>query len=85
MAVSDVDRSVSKYNLYAAKMFRKSSWFNKAILISCLLCAIYIILCIYSYVVFKSKAKPMKPVYAVPKVDKKAPPQKKRPTNNKKG
>ena len=81
VAVSDVERSVSKYNLYAAKMFRKSSWFNKAILISCLLCAIYIILCIYSYVVFKSKAKPMKPVYAVPKVDKKAPPQKKKPVN----
>ena len=71
IAVSDVKRSLSKYNIYAAKMFTKSNWFKKAIIISCVLCAIYILMCIYSYVVFKSKAKPVKPVYAVPKVDKK--------------
>jgi D-alanyl-D-alanine carboxypeptidase (penicillin-binding protein 5/6) len=29
-------------------------------------------LCVYSYIVFKSKSKPMKPIYAVPKVDDKA-------------
>lgn len=71
VAVSGVKRSASKYNLYVAKLFPKSRWFNKAILISTLLCAIYIIVCIYSYIVFKSKAKPLKPIYAVPKVDKK--------------
>ena len=84
VAVSNVERSSSKYNIYAIKMFRKSSWFNKAILISCILCVLYIILCIYSYVVFKSKAKPMKPVYAMPKADKgdkKAPPKKKKPAS----
>ena len=71
VAVSDVKRSVSKYNIYAVKMFRKSKWFNKALMISFLLCAIYILMCIYSYIVFKSKAKPMKPIYAVPKVNDK--------------
>lgn len=71
VAVSNVERSTSKYNLYAAKMFRKSRWFNKALLVSFLLCAIYILMCIYSYIVFKSKAKPMKPIYAVPKMNDK--------------
>ena len=70
VAVSNVERSFSKYNLYVAKMFRKSRWFNRALLISFLLCAIYILVCIYAYVVFKSKSKPMKPIYAVPKVNK---------------
>ena len=82
VAVSGVKRSESKYNLYVAKLFPKSRWFNKALLISCLLCAIYIIVCIYSYVVFKSKAKPLKPIYAVPKVDKKKKSKKKRSSSN---
>ena len=71
VAVSNVERSTSKYNMYVAKMFTKSRWFNKALMVSFLLCAIYIIVCIYSYIVFKSKAKPMKPIYAVPKVNDK--------------
>ncbi|MBP5581583.1 MAG: D-alanyl-D-alanine carboxypeptidase, partial [Ruminococcus sp.] len=58
-------------NLYVAKMFRKSRWFNRALMISFLLCAIYVLICIYAYVVFKSKSKPMKPIYAVPKVNDK--------------
>lgn len=79
VAVNGVERSVSKYNWYVAKMFRKSRWFNKAVMISCLLCALYIILCIYSYVVFKSRAKPLKPLYAVPKVEKRKKKKKKPP------
>lgn len=71
VAVSNVERSVSKYNIYAAKMFKKSHWFSKALMLSFLLCAIYILICIYSYASFKSKAKPMKPIYAVPKVNNK--------------
>ncbi len=71
VAVSDVERSSSKYNLFAASMFTKSSWFRKALIISLVLCVIYILMCIYSYVVFKSHAKPLKPIYAVPKVEKK--------------
>lgn len=71
VAVSDVERSWSKYNLYAAKMFPKSSWFKKALIVSCVLCAIYILICVYFYIMFKSNSKPVKPKYAVPKVESK--------------
>ncbi|MBQ8961045.1 MAG: D-alanyl-D-alanine carboxypeptidase [Ruminococcus sp.] len=70
VAVSDVERSFSKYNIYAVTKFPKSDWFKKALAVSCVLCAIYILFCIYSYIVFKSRSKPLKPIYAVPKVDK---------------
>lgn len=68
IAVSDVDRSAMKYNIYAAKMFPKSKWFKKAFVITGILCGIYILLCIYAYVLFKQRQKPVKPIYAVPKV-----------------
>lgn len=80
VAVSDVERSKSKYNLEAAKRFYKSDWFKNALKISIVLCIIYIVICIYSWVVFKSKAKPLKPIYAVPKMSKK---KKKKPTQKK--
>ncbi len=70
IAVSDVERSSLKYNAYAAKLFFKSSWFKTALIIAGVLTGVYILLCIYAYVVFKSRSKPMKPIYAVPKVDK---------------
>lgn len=71
VAVSDVERSVSKYNLYAAKMFKDSKWFKNALIISSILCAIYILICVYSYICFKNNAKPAKSVYAIPKIPKK--------------
>ena len=80
IAVSDVERSFSKYNMYAASKFPKSDWFKKALVVSIVLCAIYILFCIYSYIVFKSKSKPLKPIYAVPKVDK---PKKKKKNSDK--
>ena len=69
VAVSDVNRSTVKYNLYAIKMFPKASWFKKSIIISFVICLIYILICIYAYVVFKNKKKPIKPIYAIPKVE----------------
>lgn len=78
VAVSDVERSKSKYNLEAAKRFPKSQWFKNAIKISVILCLIYIIICIYAWAVYKSKGRPVKPIYAVPKMDKK----KKKSENN---
>ncbi len=71
VAVSDVDRSVTKYNFYAAKMFIKSKWFVKAAIISAILCFLYILICFYAFVCHKNNAKPLKPIYAVPKVNKK--------------
>lgn len=68
VAVSDVERSTAKYNWYAAKMFPKASWFKKSLLISGLICLLYILVCIYAYVMHKNKSKPIKPMYAVPKV-----------------
>ena len=72
-----LNKSFLKYNAYALTMFPKSSWFKTAFMISFLLCALYIIVCIYSWIVFKNKQKPIKPKYAVPKVNK-------RQKNNKK-
>ena len=71
VAVSDVERSKSKYNIEVIKRFPKSTWFRNAFIISLILCLLYIIICVYAWVVYKSKAKPMKPIYAVPKMDKK--------------
>ena len=79
VAVSDVDRSVAKYNWYAAKMFPKASWFKKSLVISAVVCLIYILVCIYAYVVFRNKKKPVKPIYAVPKVEGQK--KRKKPTN----
>jgi len=78
VAVSGVKRSKSKYNLEVAKRFTKSEWFRTAIKITIILSIIYIIICIYAMVLFKSNKKPLKPMYAVPKVDKKK--KKKRPS-----
>lgn len=71
VAVSDVERSALKYNFYAAKMFIKSKWFIKALIISAILCFVYIVICFYAFMCHKNNSKPLKPIYAVPKVDKK--------------
>ncbi len=69
VAVSDVKRSLSKYNLYAAGRFPRSEWFNKALLISTVLCALYVLICIYSFICYKNETKSVKSKYAVPKIE----------------
>lgn len=71
VAVSDVKRSKSKYNFEAIKKFPKSDWFKNALKISAVLCLIYIMVCVYAWLLFKKKGKPLKPIYAVPKMEKK--------------
>ena len=71
VAVSDVERSMSKFNFYVAKRFKSSEWFMKAIIISVVLCLVYIMLCVYSFVCYKNRNKSVKPIYAMPKVAKK--------------
>lgn len=71
VARDEVGRSKTKYNLEVAKRFHKSVWFRTAVKISVILSLIYILICVYAYVVFKSHKKPLKPIYAVPKVGKK--------------
>ncbi len=70
VAVSDVKRSSSKYNLYAASAFIKSPWFKNAIIVSSVLCGMYIFICIYAYICYKNRQKPVKPIYTVPKESK---------------
>ncbi len=71
VANRDVSRSKSKYNIAVAKKFFSSNWFSASIKIAVLFSVIYILVCIYAMVLFKSKGKPVKPIYAVPKMNKK--------------
>ena len=80
VAVSSVERSKWMYNFEVAKRFKGSEWFKTALKVAIVLSALYILICIYALVLFKSKSKPLKPLYAVPKVDKK----KRKKTSNKK-
>lgn len=57
VAVSDVKRSSSKYNLFAIKQFKDSKWFKNALTVSFILCAIYILVCIYCYIIYHNKKK----------------------------
>lgn len=68
VAVSDVERSASKYNMYAIRMFRNSNWFNKAMYAALILCTIYIAVCLYSYMRYKQNSKPVMSRYALPTV-----------------
>ncbi len=70
VAVSDVERSFFKYNAYAITQFPKSKWMKKAFTAAFLLSFLYILICVYSYAVFKNKKKETKPKYAVPNPDK---------------
>ncbi|MDE5946183.1 MAG: D-alanyl-D-alanine carboxypeptidase [Oscillospiraceae bacterium] len=67
IAVSGVKRSKSKYNVYAASKFIDSPWLKNSIIICSVLCGIYILVCIYAFICYKNKLKPVKPIYAVPK------------------
>lgn len=60
VAVSDVKRSTSKYNIFAVTQFPKSKWFRTAFTVSFVLCAIYILMCIYSYVLYRNSKKKSK-------------------------
>lgn len=71
VAVSDVERSVSKYNLYAIEQFNNTEWFDKSLLAASVPCIIYIIICIVSFVRYKKESIPIKSMYAIPKVNNK--------------
>ncbi len=57
VAVSDVKRSTSKYNLFAVMQFKDSQWCKTAFTVSFVLCAIYILVCVYSYIVYRNQKK----------------------------
>ncbi len=67
VATSSVELSTYKYYLALIKHFPETDWLYRAILISALLCAIYIALCIHSYAVYRQKLKPVQPTHLKPK------------------
>ncbi len=66
VATSDVKLSSFKYYLALVKHFPKTPWLMTAVLVSLLLCAIYIALCIYSHVYNQQRLKPIQPVHLRP-------------------
>ena len=66
VAVSGVERSFSKYNLYALKNFHHSPWFRYGLVAACILTAFYILLCIYAAYRAKRNATPEDPIHLIP-------------------
>lgn len=67
VATSDVKLSTFKYYLALITHFPKTSWLMKAVMISLVLCAIYIALCVYSHISYKQRLKPIQPVHLKPR------------------
>ncbi len=68
VATSAVELSKFKYYLALVQHFPKTSWLWRSVLVSLLLCAIYIAVCVYSHVCYKQKLKPIEPVHLKPRV-----------------
>lgn len=68
VAVNNVDRSISKYNMYAIQNFPNSPWFIVGITGGCVLTVLYIILCIYASIRAKRSITPEDPIHLIPRV-----------------
>ncbi len=68
VAVSDVERSFLKFNLYALRNFQNSPWFLYGIVAALLLSIVYIILCVYASYRAKRNTTPEAPIHLIPKV-----------------
>ncbi len=67
IATSSVELSNYKYYLTLIQHFPKTPWLMKAVLISLLLCSIYIVICLYAHICYKNKLKPIEPIHLKPK------------------
>ena len=67
VATSSVELSQKKYYLALAKHFPHTEWMNRAIFLSGILCAVYLVLCIYAHVLYTQKPKAPEPVHLHPK------------------
>lgn len=67
VATSDVGLSAFKYYMGLIQHFPKTDWLMRAVLISLLLCAIYIALCVYAHIYHQQRLKPVQPVHLKPK------------------
>lgn len=68
VTVSKVDRSFSKFNLYAFQNFPHSPWFRYGIIAGCICTALYILLCIYAAYRAKRNVTPEDPIHLIPHV-----------------
>ncbi|MBR1529756.1 MAG: D-alanyl-D-alanine carboxypeptidase [Oscillospiraceae bacterium] len=67
IATSSVELSQKKYYLALAKHFPHTEWMTRAIFLSVVLCAVYLVLCIYAHVLHTQKNKAPEPVHLKPK------------------
>ncbi len=67
VATSSVELSQKKYYLALAKHFPHTEWMTRAIFLSVILCAVYLVLCIYAHVLYTQKTKAPEPVHLKPK------------------
>lgn len=70
VAVSDVNRSFTKFNAYAFENFPHSPWFRYGIIAGCVLTVLYIALCIYAAYRAKKNVTPEDPIHLVPHATK---------------
>ncbi|MBE6848832.1 MAG: D-alanyl-D-alanine carboxypeptidase [Ruminococcus sp.] len=66
VATSSVKLSPFKYYFALVQHFPKTAWLIRAVIISILLCAIYIALCIYAHICHQQRLKPVQPVHLKP-------------------
>ena len=66
VAVNQVDRSFTKYNLYALENFPHSPWFRYGLIGGFVCTALYILLCIYASYRAKRSVIPEDPIHLIP-------------------
>ncbi len=66
VAVSSVDRSFTKFNLYALQNFPHSPWFRNGLVAGCVCTALYILLCVLVAYRTKRNNTPKDPIHLVP-------------------
>ncbi|MBE6876295.1 MAG: D-alanyl-D-alanine carboxypeptidase [Ruminococcus sp.] len=67
VSTSSVELSQRKYYLALAKHFPHTEWMTRAIFLSVILCAVYLVLCIYAHVLYTQKPKVPEPVHLQPR------------------
>lgn len=66
VAVSSVDRSFSKFNLYALQNFPHSPWFRYGLIAGSICTGLYILICIYAGYRAKRNVTPEDPIHLIP-------------------
>lgn len=66
ISTSEVKLSTMKYYAAIVKHFPKTKWLTSAILLSLLLCAIYIALCVFSHIQYLQRRRQAHPVHLKP-------------------